>query len=101
MKITTDQVTACLEQVMDPELGVNVVDLGLIYNILIEGQKISVDMTLTNPGCPMAGVLAGGVEQALREAFEGADVEVSLVWDPPWNPERLSAAAKAELGYTG
>ncbi|MCX6095625.1 MAG: metal-sulfur cluster assembly factor [Candidatus Bipolaricaulota bacterium] len=101
MKITTDQVTACLEQVMDPELGVNVVDLGLIYNILIEGQKISVDMTLTNPGCPMAGVLAGGVEQALREAFEGADVEVSLVWDPPWSPERLSAAAKAELGYTG
>jgi len=101
MKITTDQVTACLEQVMDPELGVNVVDLGLIYNILIERQKISVDMTLTNPGCPMAGVLAGGVEQALREAFEGADVEVSLVWDPPWSPERLSAAAKAELGYTG
>ena len=101
MKITTDQVTACLERVMDPELGINVVDLGLIYNILIDGNQISVDMTLTNPGCPMAGMLAGSVEQALREDFEEADVEVSLVWDPPWTPERLSEAAKAELGYVG
>ncbi len=99
MKITTDQVTSCLEGVMDPELGINVVDLGLIYNILIDGNKISVDMTLTNPGCPMAGMLAGGVEQALREAFEGADVEVSLVWDPPWTPERLTESGKAQLGY--
>lgn len=99
MKITTDQVTSCLEGVMDPELGISVVDLGLIYNILIDGDKISVDMTLTNPGCPMAGMLAGSVEQALREAFEGADVEVSLVWDPPWTPERLTESGKAQLGY--
>ena len=99
MKITTDQVTSCLEGVMDPELGISVVDLGLIYNILIDGNKISVDMTLTNPGCPMAGVLAGSVEQALREVFDGADVEVSLVWDPPWTPERLTESGKAQLGY--
>jgi metal-sulfur cluster biosynthetic enzyme len=86
--------------VIDPELGINVVDLGLIYNVLIDETKISVDMTLTTPGCPMAGVLAGSVEQAIRQAFEQADVEVSLVWDPPWTPDRLSDAAKEQLGYT-
>lgn len=99
MNITTDKVRSCLESVIDPELGINVVDLGLIYNIQIEGNKISVDMTLTTPGCPMAGMLAGSVEQAVREAFAEADVEVSLVWDPPWTPDRLSSEAKEQLGY--
>jgi metal-sulfur cluster biosynthetic enzyme len=99
MNITTDAVRSCLENVIDPELGINVVDLGLIYNIKIEEGKISVDMTLTTPGCPMAGMLAGSVEQEIRETFEGADVEVSLVWDPPWTPEMLSSAAKEQLGY--
>lgn len=100
MNITTDAISSCLENVIDPELGINVVDLGLIYNIHINGNKISVDMTLTTPGCPMAGMLAGSVEQAVRQAFEGADVEVSLIWDPPWTPDRLSEAARQQLGYT-
>jgi len=100
MNITKDKVTSCLQNVIDPELGINVVDLGLIYNVLIDANKISVDMTLTTPGCPMAGTLVGSVEQAIRETFEEADVEVSLVWDPPWSPDRLSDAAKEQLGYT-
>lgn len=100
MNVTTDAITSCLENVIDPELGINVVALGLIYNIHINGNKISVDMTLTTPGCPMAGVLAGSVEQAVRQAFEGADVEVSLIWDPPWTPDRLSEKARQQLGYT-
>lgn len=100
MNITKDKVTSCLQNVIDPELGINVVDLGLIYNVLIDENKISVDMTLTTPGCPMAGMLAGSVEQAIRETFEEANVEVSLVWDPPWSPDRLSDAAKEQLGYT-
>ncbi len=100
MNITTDQVRSALSDVIDPELGINVVDLGLIYNILIEGNKISIDMTLTTPGCPLAAMLAGNVEQALREAFPDADVEVSLVWDPPWTPEMLSEDAKIQLGYS-
>ena len=100
MNATTDAITSCLENVIDPELGINVVDLGLIYNIHINGDKISVDMTLTTPGCPMAGMLAGSVEQAVRQTFEGADVEVSLIWDPPWTPDRLSEAARQQLGYT-
>ncbi len=101
MTITSDQVRAALSDVIDPELGVNVVDLGLIYNIQIDNAKISVDMTLTTPGCPLAAMLAGNVEQALREAFPDMDVDVSLVWDPPWTPEMLSEEAKAQLGYTG
>ncbi len=101
MTITVDQVRAALVDVIDPELGINVVDLGLIYNVKIDEKKISVDMTLTTPGCPLAGLLAGNVEQALREAFPNTDVEVSLVWDPPWTPDMLSADAKAQLGYTG
>ena len=100
MTITSDQVQSALENVIDPELGINVVDLGLIYNIKIEEKKISVDMTLTAPGCPLAGMLAGSVEQELRQAFEEMDVEVSLVWDPPWTPDLLSSEAKRQLGYT-
>ena len=100
MTITSDQVRAALSDVIDPELGVNVVDLGLIYNIQIEDSKLSIDMTLTTPGCPLAAMLASNVEQALREAFPDMDVEVSLVWDPPWTPEMLSEDAKAQLGYT-
>ncbi len=99
MTITNDQVRTALTDVIDPELGINVVDLGLIYNIQIEEKKISVDMTLTTPGCPLAGMLSGSVEQALREAFPGMDVEVSLVWDPAWTPDMLSDSAKAQLGY--
>ncbi|HHE51742.1 MAG TPA: metal-sulfur cluster assembly factor, partial [Candidatus Acetothermia bacterium] len=69
MEITESSIRSSLESVIDPELGVNIVDLGLIYNIKIEEGKISVDMTLTTPGCPLAGMLAGNAEQALRESF--------------------------------
>jgi len=100
MEITDTSIRSCLESVIDPELGVNVVDLGLIYNIKIEQGKISIDMTLTTPGCPLAGMLAGSAEQAVREAFPDTDVEVSLVWDPPWTPDMLSSEAKEQLGYT-
>ncbi|MCD6141236.1 metal-sulfur cluster assembly factor [Candidatus Bipolaricaulota bacterium] len=99
MNITTEQVRSALTDVIDPELGLNVVDLGLIYNIGIEGNKISIDMTLTTPGCPLAGMLAGSVEQALRDAFPEADVEVSIVWDPPWSPEMISEEARSQLGF--
>jgi len=98
MEITTDQVLASLKDVLDPELGINVVDLGLIYEINSEGSKISIDMTLTNPACPMAGMIATEVEQAVRMAFEDVDVEVSFIWDPPWTLERLSPEAKQQLG---
>ena len=100
MEITETGIRSSLESVIDPELGINIVDLGLIYNIKIEEKKISVDMTLTTPGCPLAGMLAGSAEQALRESFPDVDVEISLVWDPPWTPDMLSSEAKEQLGYT-
>jgi len=97
MAWTEAAVTACLKKVIDPEWGINIVDLGLIYRIDIEESKISVDMTLTAPGSPTVGRLAGGVEQALCEGFEDAEIEVSLVWEPLWTLDRLSEAAKAQL----
>jgi metal-sulfur cluster biosynthetic enzyme len=101
MEITEKGILESLEQVIDPELGVNIVAMGLVYNVQIEGNKISVDMTLTNRGCPLAGMLAGSAEQAIRESFPEADVEISVVWDPPWTPDMMSEEAKQHLGRTG
>ncbi len=102
MSITPDAVRSCLRSVIDPELGINIVDLGLVYDVHVGENRIEVDMTLTNPGCPMVGMIAAEVEQAVRTAFEEMDdVEVSLVWDPPWTLERLSETAKQQLGYEG
>lgn len=99
MRPTTDVVREVLqERVFDPELGMNVVDLGLIYDVQVGADSISVDMTLTSPGCPLAGTLAAQVEEVLRQAFEGYDVEVSLVWEPPWTPEMMSEEARRQFG---
>lgn len=101
MQITQNAVRECLRKnVFDPDLRVNVVDLGLIYNIDVHDHTIYVEMTSTNPGCPSIGTLAGGVEAALRAKFgDEVDVDVNIVWDPPWSPEMISAEAKAELGF--
>jgi metal-sulfur cluster biosynthetic enzyme len=100
MSPTTDEVLAVLrDKVMDPELGVNIVDLGLVYDVDVGEGRISIDMTLTTPGCPLAGTLAAQAEQVLREAFEGYEVEVNLVFDPPWTPDRMSAEARRMLGF--
>ncbi|MGC9530054.1 MAG: metal-sulfur cluster assembly factor [Candidatus Bipolaricaulaceae bacterium] len=86
------------EKVVDPEVGMNVVDLGLIYAVQVEGDRVSVDMTLTSPGCPLAGDLASQVEEVLREAFPDHEVEVSLVWEPRWSPEMMSEEARRSFG---
>lgn len=97
---TAEEVLEVLRQrVVDPELGMNIVDLGLVYDVSIEGDRISVDMTLTTPGCPLAGTLAAQVEEVLRRSFEGYDVDVNLVFDPPWSPERMSEEARRALGF--
>jgi metal-sulfur cluster biosynthetic enzyme len=102
MDITPESVRSCLRSIIDPEMGINIVDLGLVYDVHVGDNRIDVDMTLTNPGCPLAGMIATEVEQAIRTAFEEIDdVEVSLVWDPPWTFERLSESAKERLGYEG
>ncbi len=99
MRPSADAVREILrERVLDPELGINVVDLGLIYDIQVGGDRIAIDMTLTSPGCPLAGNLASQVEEAVRQAFAGYDVEVSLVWEPRWTPDMMSEEVRRQFG---
>ncbi|MEB3751461.1 metal-sulfur cluster assembly factor [Geobacillus sp. FSL W8-0032] len=88
-----------LKTVIDPELGINVVDLGLIYRLQIQDGQIDVLMTLTTPGCPLHDSIAGGVKRALEQIDGIHDVRVQLTWNPPWTPERMSEEALRQLGY--
>jgi FeS assembly SUF system protein len=92
-------VLEALRTVYDPEIPVNLVELGLIYDLNVRRDgKVSIEMTLTTPACPVAGNLPGEVEQTVR-AVEGVrDVAVELVWTPPWSPELMTDEAKLELG---
>ncbi len=94
-----EAIIAALRTVRDPEIPVNIYDLGLVYTIDAVGDAgIRIQMTLTAPGCPVAGILPRQVEQAV-EGVEGIDdCRVDLVWDPPWTQDRMSEAAKLELG---
>lgn len=103
MNITSDE-TALLQavdlletlrQIVDPEIGLNIVDLGLIYAVAIRGSQVRIAMTLTTPGCPMGESLTGGVQCALLNREEVDDVVIELVWDPPWTPERIAPGAQA------
>jgi len=87
-----------LKRVIDPELNCNIVDLGLIYGIGIEPHKVTVTMTLTTAGCPMAESIAGGVQNVLMALPGVEEVNVDLVWDPPWRPEMMTPEGKRWLG---
>jgi FeS assembly SUF system protein len=95
-----DLVEAALRTVFDPEIPVNIFDLGLVYEIRIsEGGKIKITMTLTAPACPVAGDIVQDVQQKI-EAIEGVtDCHVQLTFDPPWNKEMMTEEAKLELGF--
>ena len=91
-----------LRSVHDPEIPVNIFDLGLIYEARIdEHAGVHVRMTLTTPNCPMAEVIPGQVEQAVAAVEGVTGVAVDLTWDPPWDPQLMSEAAKLELDFTG
>ena len=87
-----------LRQVLDPELDCNIVDLGLIYGITIDGAKVTVTMTLTTPGCPMHESIGWGVQSALLNLEGVEEAEVNIVWDPPWTPARMSESGRARTG---
>ena len=87
-----------LRQVIDPEIGCNLVDLGLIYDVTIAGSKVKVTMTLTTPGCPMHESLCNGVQMALLNLEGVDDAEVELVWDPPWHPSMMTDVGRAATG---
>ncbi len=94
-----DNVILALKRVYDPEIPVNIYDMGLIYELEApEDGRVSVLMTLTTPNCPVAGSLPSYVERAVRSVEGVADVKVDLTFDPPWSKERMSEAAKLALG---
>jgi FeS assembly SUF system protein len=97
--LTESQVIAALRTCHDPEIPVNIYDLGLVYALEISPSgEVSIKMTLTAPNCPVAGSLPGQVESVVRAVAGVADVKVELVWEPPWNMSRMSDAAKLQLG---
>lgn len=94
----TDQIIKELKTVYDPEIPVDVFELGLIYKIDVDDDmKVDIDMTLTAPGCPVAGQMPGWVEEAVRRVPGVAAVKVTMTFDPPWDPSRMSEEAKLEL----
>lgn len=88
-----------LGEVLDPELAIGILDLGLVYDVRIAGEAVAVEMTLTTPGCPLHGSLADAVEARLAQVEGVGSVEVSVVWDPPWTPDAMSERAKRLLGF--
>ena len=90
-----------LRQVVDPEIDCNIVDLGLIYGIVIEGARVKVQMTLTTHCCPMHESIAQGVRMALLNLEGVEDAEVEVVWDPPWHPSMMSDFGRARVGMAG
>jgi metal-sulfur cluster biosynthetic enzyme len=97
--ITEDQVKLALRRVKDPELNLNILDLGLIYGIAVEGNDVKIDMSLTSPGCPSGPEIMTDAENQLK-ALEGVGaVSMNLVWSPPWTPDRIEPRVRAYLGF--
>jgi FeS assembly SUF system protein len=92
-------VRAAIREVYDPEIPVNIYELGLIYKVDIqpETNNVFVEMTLTSPGCPVAGEMPGMIEQAVKTVNDIGDVAVDIVWDPPWDPSKMAETAKLQL----
>ncbi len=92
-------ITENLKQIYDPEIPMNIVDLGLIYGFDWNGDDVTLKMTLTAPGCPVAGILAEEVKTAIEKVPNIHSAKVDMIWDPPWSPERMSEFAKRQFGY--
>ncbi len=98
--MTRDDVLEALRQVDDPEIGINVVDLGLVYGVEVAAGVVRVTLTMTSRACPLGPHMVEQAEAAIRQRSpEAVDVAVDLVWEPPWTPERMSAEARRQLGW--
>ena len=97
--LTKDEVFEALHQVEDPELGMDIVELGLLYDAEIEGPKVKVIHSLTSMGCPAGPMIQEDIHAWSSELPGVEDVEIELTWDPPWTPERMSEDAKFILGF--
>ena len=97
--LTADQVKLALRRVKDPELNLNIMDLGLVYDIAVEGNDVKIDMSLTSPGCPSGAEIMGDADKQLRAIVGVGSVAVNLVWSPPWTPDRIEPRVRAYLGF--
>ncbi|HUK94146.1 MAG TPA: metal-sulfur cluster assembly factor [Gaiellaceae bacterium] len=96
---TRDDVFEVLRSVEDPELGMDIVELGLVYDVEVDGPRVHVRYSLTSMGCPAGPLIQQSVEEAVRSMPEIEEVETELTWDPPWTPEKMSDDAKFILGF--
>ena len=98
MPVTEALVLETLRQVLDPEIDCNIIDLGLVYGVAVDGTTVRIQMTLTTQGCPMHESIAWGVKAALLNVEGVEAVEVEVVWDPPWHPSMMTEAGRARVG---
>jgi metal-sulfur cluster biosynthetic enzyme len=96
---TRDDVVEALRQVEDPELGMDIVELGLMYDVEVDGPKVKVIYTLTSMGCPVGPMIDEQINEVTRQVPGVEEVETELTWDPPWSPEKMSDDAKFILGF--
>ncbi|HEX7310477.1 MAG TPA: metal-sulfur cluster assembly factor [Gaiellaceae bacterium] len=99
MALTKDDVIEALRQVEDPELGMDIVDLGLLYDVEIDGEKVKVIHSLTSMGCPAGPMIQEDIHRVASEVPGVENVEIELTWDPPWTPDKMSDDAKFILGF--
>lgn len=97
--VSEDQVKLALRRVKDPDLNLNILDLGLVYGIEVKGTKVKVDMTLTSPGCPSGPEIMGNAEEEIKALPGVESVEMNLVWTPFWTPEKMEPRVRAYLGF--
>lgn len=98
-EVTLDKARLVLRRVKDPELNLNIVDLGLIYDIQVDGIDINVDMSLTSPGCPSGPEIMGEAEKQLKTVPGVGEVKINLIWSPPWTPDRIEPRVRTYLGF--
>ena len=98
MPVTEEQVRKSLRGVKDPELNLNIVDLGLVYEIAVDGSEVDIDMTLTSPGCPAGPQIMGDIERVVKALPGVTAVRLNLVWDPFWTPDKIEPRVRAYMG---
>lgn len=97
--VTEEQAREALKQIEDPEIGLNIVDLGLVYEVEVDGSTINVRMTLTSPACPVGPQILNGAKMVLQDLEGVEDVNVELAWEPFWTPDRINPEYRAILGF--
>jgi len=97
--VSKEDVMKVLKECYDPEIGISLVDLGLIYDVKVDKDKVRIKMTLTTPGCPMHAMMAEDVKEKVNKIKGVKSVNIDIVFDPPWTPDRMSKEAKKMLGF--